>query len=199
MARSLAASALGNLNVDPQLGLLLAIEAANQTYSSGGTILPEVQTALHQTMQDVSRLKLTIPPQGSELPYILFSPDGGQLISHYLPYGVDSRSVSRWDDNLNMGCLGRYLTSHTPKRHCGERPAVAGSDVGIVEIIDNELILNLWNTSDGTARLPIVLELPGSFDSEDLVALALNRDATILTSVWLDGRNIKSMGTRHGF
>jgi WD40 repeat protein len=64
--------------------------------------------------------------------------------------------------------------------------------VGIVEIIDNELILNLWNTSDGTARLPIVLVLPGNFDSEDLVALALNRDATIMTSVWLRGHDIKA-------
>ena len=34
LARSLAASAISNLNIDPQLGLLLAIEAANQTFSA---------------------------------------------------------------------------------------------------------------------------------------------------------------------
>jgi WD40 repeat protein/class 3 adenylate cyclase len=191
LSRSLAASAISNLNIDPQLGLLLAIEAANQTYSSGGTILPEVQTALHQTVQDVSRLELTIPPQGNELPYILFSLDGGQLISHYLPSGVDPRSYPDGTTTVIWDASDGTLL-HTLPKGIVVNALPVGTDVGIVEIIDNELILNLWNTSDGTARLPIVLEIPGTFNSEDLVALALNRDVTILTSVWLGGRDIKA-------
>jgi len=55
-ARELAAAALTNLEVDPELGVLLALEAVDATRSADGTVLREAEEALRRTTK---RLRLT--------------------------------------------------------------------------------------------------------------------------------------------
>jgi WD40 repeat protein/DNA-binding SARP family transcriptional activator len=57
-ARQLAASAQGNLNVDPERSILLAIEAAETTRRHDGTMLVEAEQALHDALA-ISRVLLT--------------------------------------------------------------------------------------------------------------------------------------------
>jgi WD40 repeat protein len=62
-ARQLAASAQGNLDVDPERSILLAIEAAETTRRHDGTMLVEAEQALHDALAS-SRVLTTVPGVG---------------------------------------------------------------------------------------------------------------------------------------
>ena len=61
-ARELAASAVANLEVDPERSMLLAIEAVDRTRSVDGFVLREAEQALHWAIAS-SRIELSIPGQ----------------------------------------------------------------------------------------------------------------------------------------
>ena len=63
---------MANLDVDPELSVLLATEAVETTRSSDGTVLPEAEEALHRAVV-ASRLELEVPGVGGLLAW---SPTG---------------------------------------------------------------------------------------------------------------------------
>jgi hypothetical protein len=65
-ARELAAAAVANLEVDPELSTLLALEAVATTASADGSVLREAEEALHRAVSDL-RLELTVPQGGDGL------------------------------------------------------------------------------------------------------------------------------------
>jgi WD40 repeat protein/DNA-binding SARP family transcriptional activator len=65
-ARELAAAAVANLEADPELSVLLAIEAVETTRSADGTVLGEAEEALHRAVVG-SRLELEVPGVGGLL------------------------------------------------------------------------------------------------------------------------------------
>ncbi|MGH2679738.1 MAG: BTAD domain-containing putative transcriptional regulator [Actinomycetota bacterium] len=65
-ARELTSAAVANLEVDPELSVLLAIEAVETTRSSDGSVFPEAEEALHRALV-VSRLELEVPGVGGSL------------------------------------------------------------------------------------------------------------------------------------
>ena len=65
-ARELAAASAANLEVDPELSVLLAIEAVEATRSDDGTVLREAEEALHRAIV-ASRLELEVPGLGGLL------------------------------------------------------------------------------------------------------------------------------------
>jgi WD40 repeat protein/DNA-binding SARP family transcriptional activator/class 3 adenylate cyclase len=65
-ARELTAAAVANLEVDPELSVLLAIEAVETTRSSEGLVFPEAEEALHRAVV-ASRLELEVPGVGGSL------------------------------------------------------------------------------------------------------------------------------------
>ena len=73
-ARELAMASLNNLEVDPELSILLALQAAEETRLDDGIILPEAEDALHKAVQ-AARAPLTLP-HGSG---VAFSPNGQWL------------------------------------------------------------------------------------------------------------------------
>jgi WD40 repeat protein/class 3 adenylate cyclase/DNA-binding SARP family transcriptional activator len=72
-ARELAAAALSNLDADPELSILLALQAVETTRSVDGSVLREAEEALHRAVGS-SRLMRSLddPSSGS----VSFSPDG---------------------------------------------------------------------------------------------------------------------------
>lgn len=71
-ARELTAAAVANVEVDPELGVLLAIEAVETARSSDGSVFPEAEEALHRAVV-ASRLELEVPGLGGSLAW---SPTG---------------------------------------------------------------------------------------------------------------------------
>jgi WD40 repeat protein/DNA-binding SARP family transcriptional activator len=71
-ARELAAAAVANLDADPDLSIILAMEAVRITRSVDGWVSPEAVDALHRAIAS-SRIERTVP--GVRAP-IAWSPDG---------------------------------------------------------------------------------------------------------------------------
>ncbi|NIV32399.1 MAG: hypothetical protein GWN58_24040, partial [Anaerolineae bacterium] len=73
-------AALNNLDSDPELGILLALEAVAEARDAGLPVPREAQEALHHSLQ-VSRLEMVITAHTSGIREIKFSPDGERLVS----------------------------------------------------------------------------------------------------------------------
>jgi WD40 repeat protein/DNA-binding SARP family transcriptional activator len=76
-ARELAAAAVANLVIDPERAILLALEAVHTTRTADGSVLPEVEDALHRAVT-ASRLVQRVPSIGAALAW---SPDGELFVS----------------------------------------------------------------------------------------------------------------------
>jgi len=79
LARALADAAMNNIEVDPELSVLLALEAVKTTYEQDGTWVPEAVNALHHTIQSISRLQHVWPNPAGAMNWIVYSPDGTYL------------------------------------------------------------------------------------------------------------------------
>ena len=77
-AREWAVAALNNLNVDPELSILLALQAVNETTETDQLVLPEAENALHQSLL-ASHVRFTIPAHTDRVAGIAYSPDGKRL------------------------------------------------------------------------------------------------------------------------
>jgi WD40 repeat protein/transcriptional regulator with XRE-family HTH domain len=100
-ARELAAASLSNLDQDPELSLLLALQAAERTYRRDGSLLNEAEDALHRSLQ-ADRLLLTIPHGGA----LALSRDGPRIAT-----GGDDGQVSIWE--ATTGEQVYTFTAHT--------------------------------------------------------------------------------------
>jgi len=99
--RELAAAASGNLDQDPELSLLLALQAAEETNQRDGTILREAEDALHRSLQ-AHRLLLTIPHGGA----LALSPDGARIAT-----GGGEGMIKTWDASTGESLLA--FSAHT--------------------------------------------------------------------------------------
>jgi WD40 repeat protein len=134
-ARQLAASAEANLEVDPELSILLAIESAETTRRHDGTVLRETEQALHDALA-ASRVLTAVPGVGRTkgLGHVAdFAPDGASFIA---------ADVKGHTASLRDAATGKRLA--TLAGHSGPVLAVAYSPKGDVVATGAE---------DGTARL----------------------------------------------
>jgi WD40 repeat protein/serine/threonine protein kinase/DNA-binding SARP family transcriptional activator len=82
-ARQLAASAEANLQLDPELSILLALESAETTRRHDGTVLRETEQALHDAL-GASRVLTAVPGVGRRtgIGHVAhFAPDGTTFIA----------------------------------------------------------------------------------------------------------------------
>jgi len=83
-ARELAAAALNNMDVDPELSILLALEAVDETFETENTVLKEAEEALHRALQE-SRIQARISPSDERPIYTDFNKDGTRLYTFSVP------------------------------------------------------------------------------------------------------------------
>jgi WD40 repeat protein/DNA-binding SARP family transcriptional activator len=84
-ARELAAASTANLGEDPELSMLLALAAVDETRSRDGSVLPEAEEALHRAVT-ASRVVLSVAGLGGAVDW---SPDG----THFVTEGPEDSGV----------------------------------------------------------------------------------------------------------
>ena len=134
-ARQLAASAEANLDLDPELSILLALESAETTRRHDGTVLRETEQALHDAL-GASRVLAAVPGVGrtTGLGHIAeFAPDGARFVAA----DKDGHTAS-----IRDGGTGERLVTLTG--HSGQVLAVGYSPKG--DIVAT-------GAADGTARV----------------------------------------------
>ncbi|MGH7596200.1 MAG: eIF2A-related protein, partial [bacterium] len=77
-SRELAAEANNNLDMDPELGILLALQAVSMTYSLDRTVTPEAHDALNRAAQ-ASHIRFTLSGHTNWARGVSFSLDGTRL------------------------------------------------------------------------------------------------------------------------
>jgi WD40 repeat protein/DNA-binding SARP family transcriptional activator len=152
-SRQLAAAALNNLDGDPELGILLALEAVNEAQSAGLPVPREALEALHQSLQ-TSRLEMIIDAHPGGVRELDFSPDGQTIVS----VGKD-RILKVWDaasgQLLNSTRATNVELTHVAYSPDGEHIATS----------DHDLIAKIWDSQ--------TLELDASLEGHETGVLTL--------------------------
>ena len=134
--RELAAAAAVNLAVDPELSLLLAVEAVELARSDGGTVQPEVQEVLHQAVS-ASRIVMSVPEVGGSLDW---SPTGDVFATE----GSDGSGVV----DIRDVRTGRSIRSFPG--HDGDITDVAfNPDGSMLATTGADGFLKVWDPSNG--------------------------------------------------
>jgi WD40 repeat protein/basic membrane lipoprotein Med (substrate-binding protein (PBP1-ABC) superfamily)/DNA-binding SARP family transcriptional activator/energy-coupling factor transporter ATP-binding protein EcfA2 len=190
-SRQYAAAALSNLDSDPELGILLSLEAVAEARDNSLPVPREAQEALHQSLQ-VSRLEMVIDAHPGGIREIKFSPDGERLVS----VGKD-RTLKIWD-----AASGQLLNSVQATN--ADITSVTYSPSGdYIATTDHDLTAKLWDSQTLTQIT--------SFEGHDssLLALAFSPDGERLVTssssyvenlfVWniASGQKIAELG-KHG-
>jgi len=137
-ARHLAASAEANLEVDPELSILLAIESAETTRRHGGKVLRETEQALHDALA-ASRVLTTVPGIGRKSPA-----SGLGHVAELAPDGASFVAADVKGNTASLRDVGTGKRLATLKGHSDQVLAVGYSPKGDVVATGAE---------DGTARL----------------------------------------------
>ncbi|MGD2100674.1 MAG: BTAD domain-containing putative transcriptional regulator [Acidimicrobiia bacterium] len=167
-ARELAAAAITNLDsADPDLSLLLAIEAAEQSIEAGEDVLPEVVDALHRSLVN-PRPDLIIEGAGSDL--------GGQVIS-YSPGGTHLAMVT--------GDGGAVVVEPETGEVLGEVPPIETPAWGVDFHFDRTRILTVhddgvrlwdWRTGEMTLEAKSETQVTAGLLSRDGNLIAMGHD-----------------------
>jgi len=165
-ARELAAAAVANLEVDPELSILLATEAVQTTRSFDGTVLREAEEALHRAVGS-SRVELTVPGLGG---WLAWSPEGVFVTEGPEDSGlIDMRDAQ----------TGRSVLSF--QGHDGDVNQVAfSSDGSRLASTGDDGELKVWDPSSG--RLLSSLSAAGSAYGPSFSA-----DGSLVAAAW-DGK-----------
>jgi WD40 repeat protein/class 3 adenylate cyclase len=169
-ARELATASRGNLTVDPERSVLLAIEAVNATRAIDGTVVPEAELALHEAV-DGQRVAVRIPgfnsfdysPDGQRLVAVQYSETGGSGDAAILDTETGARletlhgrGVPLWDEDWSR-------------------------EAQVVVTLDFDGVITQWDPADGT----VVRTIHGPRDSAAWVELS--PDGTRVAANTLDG------------
>ncbi len=167
ISRELASAAMSQLTSDPQLALLLALEAANITLTANEDTPAGTQEALYQSLL-ASQIRFSLSGHTDQLTSIAFSPDGSQIAT-----GSRDQTAKVWD-----AATGQVL--FTLDQHTRAVNSVAFSPVDDMLATGGEDgFIILWNAETG-ARISV---LNGGAPVRDI---AFNPDGSRLVAVYND-------------
>jgi WD40 repeat protein/tetratricopeptide (TPR) repeat protein len=170
-SRRLALFAHDNLDLDPELSILLSLQATIQTYSHDQRVLPEAENALREAIEK-ARLLSTLKGHVGNITDLVFSPDNIHLAS-----SSDDGTVKIWD--ITQKKLIATLSGHTGAVYDiafddkGSRIATAGRDATV----------RIWDTFHGVLLQTI------SNETVPVMDLAFSEDGTLLAA-FLSNRKV---------
>jgi WD40 repeat protein len=172
-ARELAAAALNNLTIDPERSILLALQAVTTTRVVDGTVLPEAEEALHQSIV-ASPLRMTLTGHGTRVLSAEYSPDGKRLAT----LGDDGTTIV-WDAATGEE-VQRLPGTTKPSDFVSGQRIVYSPDGKLLAACDNG---NVKVYDAATYKLLHTLIGHGV----DMTAVAFSRDGARIASGGLDG------------
>lgn len=161
-SRELAASAISNLGIDPELSLLLTQQAVAVTQAIDGSVLPEAEEALHRSIL-ASQVRLTLRGHKAWVMSTAFSPDGSRLAT------IDREgTIILWNSVTGTEILRLGGTTEPQDTSSGQRIAFS-PDGKRIATYDNKLV-HIRDAATGN----ILFTLAGH--TEEVWALAFSPD-----------------------
>jgi WD40 repeat protein len=188
LARGLAAAAISNLESDPELSILLALQALYiplQAVEPGDSLdenaLYQAEEALHRSLA-VSRilLTLTIPDEAANFATVSISPDGTLLAASWA--SVESWTITVWDIASGEE-IARFPSVGSSEGAPG--PAVVFSpDGGRLAFVEAGTTVRVWEAETGEDVLNLV------HHEAVIYSVVFNSDGTRLATGGTDGTAI---------
>jgi WD40 repeat protein/transcriptional regulator with XRE-family HTH domain len=171
--RELSASAVNNLSVDPELSILLSLQAVDISVSNGQPVLIEAQDALHRSIQ-ASRVIETLHGNNAGSVWALdISRDGKRLATI-----GDDRTVLIWDLRVNK--VVSTIQADTDFGPGGRGVAFSPDGKQLLTVSD-EANATLWDVSTGN----VILKLEGH--SAHLATVAITSNGKMFATASDDG------------
>jgi WD40 repeat protein/DNA-binding SARP family transcriptional activator len=200
-ARGLAAAAVANLEADPELSVLLAIEAVDATRSTDGETLRDAEEALHRAVV-ASRLELKVPGLGGLLAwspkgvFVTEGPEGsgvidirdsetGERVRTFQGHDGDVTDVSFSSDGSRLASTGKDGKLNVWNMATGRLVSsltATGDAAGPSFSADGSLVAAAWEEPADQVR---VLDL-----STDRVVFRVRVPQAIDTALSPDGRRV---------
>jgi WD40 repeat protein/transcriptional regulator with XRE-family HTH domain len=177
VARELAATAVSNLDVDPERSILLALQAVSIARRSDASALNDAEEALHRAVI-TSRLRFTLSGHTKSVSALSFSPDGKRLATL-----GDDGLAKVWDTGTGRELFTLktgFASSNWDAVH-GIAFSPDGKFIGTV-IRDNGDTVAMWNASTGSE-----LPMPFCCHNSTITSITFSRDGTRLATTSLDG------------
>ena len=158
-ARELAAAAVSNLTVDPELSILLALQAVSTTYTVNKTVVSEAEDVMRDALK-TSRVRVTLSGHSDSVTDIAYSPDGKRLATASVDGTANVWHTTTGQELLTLAGHSTWVNSiaFSPD---GSRLATASSD-GTVKVWDATTGQELLSLSAADAVLSVAFS-PTSF------------------------------------
>ncbi|MCP4425778.1 MAG: hypothetical protein GY803_14900, partial [Chloroflexi bacterium] len=180
LARSLAADATEQLESDPQLSLLLALNAVNVTLTEGDSTPLVAEIALYRALQ-VFQLQLTLSEHTGSINDVAFSADGSLIATASSDTAVKVWDAANGQALYTLDDHGRAVTSVAFVD--GDQLLATGGEDGFTI---------LWNLSDGS-RQSVLGGNHGSVQS-----ISYNHEANLMATANGDNTiTVWDLKTRH--
>jgi WD40 repeat protein/DNA-binding SARP family transcriptional activator len=197
-ARELATAALSTMNADPELGILLALQAVETTREVDGSVIKEAEEALHQAVGSSRLVRYLDDPSSGT---VSFSPDGSRVAtSQRLSQDSLMADPVVWDTTTGDRVL--TLAGHTDNVNdiqfspVGSRLATASWD-GTVRLWDTDTGAEIRSIrADEAAPLGAAFNVDFSRDgSRVAVTTSPGDEATIGVFEVASGRQVLAIPT----
>jgi DNA-binding SARP family transcriptional activator/WD40 repeat protein len=175
-ARELAAAAIANLGIDPERAILLAMEAAERTRSMDGSVLPDVEDALHRAIA-ASRVVATLPGAGGS---VAWGSSGSVAIETPTAGEVELRDASDWASTGRLALVDGSITD------------LAWSPDGVLLAVgssDGTLVMH--DTTSGRSQVVHAGQGP-------VGGLSFSRDGRRIAATWPDEGFVRVFDGRDG-